>query len=129
MSTDRFLKERTNLRTALVAVLVFVIGIALLFASEYVKWISDLTSLKATVANLGGLLIATVSLAFLWEVFSKRALLDELLEKTRLAEEIRMAGISSISMVPLKGPNFLRRMFPDPSGSVYLATTRHSMLD
>ena len=106
MPLNRFLKERTNLRTALVAVSVFVVGIAFLFFSEYAAWISESAPLKATIANLGGLLIATVSLAFLWEVFSKRALLDELLDKARLAEEIRMAGINSFTMVPLKGPNF-----------------------
>jgi hypothetical protein len=100
------LKERTILRASLAAVLAFFVGCVLLVCSEATDFVSSRVWLKAVVANLGGLLIASVSIAFLWEIFSKKALLDELLAKTQLADEVREAGLSGISLSPLRGPDF-----------------------
>lgn len=62
--------------------------------------------LKSVFSNFGALLIASVSMATLWELFSKRAFLDELLAKTGLAEDIRTVGVTGISLSPVKGPDF-----------------------
>jgi len=108
MTTLSHLKERTNLRTTVVSLLLFVLGIALLVVSEASDFISKTSSLKAIVANLGGLLVATISIATMWELFSKRALLDELLAKAGLAEDIRTLGLVGLTVNPLKGPEFPR---------------------
>jgi hypothetical protein len=42
----------------------------------------------------------------LWELFSKRAFLDEMLAKTGLAEDIRTVGVTGISLNPVRGPDF-----------------------
>lgn len=106
MALREHLRERTNLRSGLASLLVFLLGIALLIFSEGSDLISTRVWLKALVANLGGVLIASVAIAFLWEMFSKRALLDELLEKTKLAEEVRGGGLIGITLNPLRGPDF-----------------------
>jgi hypothetical protein len=106
MNSLGYLKERTNLRTFIVALVMFLIGISLLILSETVDVITNHVWLKAAIANLGGLLVATISIAVLWELFSKRALLDELLAKAGLAEDIRTLGLVGLSVNPLRGPNF-----------------------
>lgn len=106
MNTLGYLKERTNLRTLVVSLVIFLLGIFLLFVSEASDYISKSTWLKAVVANLGGLLVATISIATLWELFSKRAFLDELLAKAGLADDIRSLGLVGLSVNPMRGPDF-----------------------
>ncbi|KGS47752.1 hypothetical protein X961_4109 [Burkholderia pseudomallei MSHR5613] len=106
MATVNYLKERTNLRTILVAVLLLLLGFSLLIASETVPSVTERTWLKAITSNLGGLVIASISIATLWELFSKRALFDELLGKATFAEEIRVLGLVGLSVNPLKGADF-----------------------
>lgn len=102
----KHLVERTNLRTIVVSGAIFAIGISLLLVSEWSDYVIAKTWLKAVVSNLGGLLVATVSIAILWELVSKRAFLDELLETAGLVEDIKSLGLVSISTNPLNGPNF-----------------------
>ena len=106
MAAANYLKERTNLRTVLVSVLLLFIGLALLVASETIPFVSTRAWLKAIISNLGGLVVASISIATLWELFSKRALFDELLGKASFAEEIRLLGLVGISVNPLKGADF-----------------------
>lgn len=106
MNKQSYLKERTNLRTIVVSLVLFVFGIGLLFLSEACDYISTKAWLKAVTSNLGGLLVATISLATLWELFSKRAFFDEMLAKAGLAEDIRTLGLVGLSVNPLKGPDF-----------------------
>lgn len=106
MTTKPAMKERTNLRTLLVALLVFIAGIALLVFSETTQEISSRLWLKAVVTNLGGLVIASVSIALLWELVSKRAFFDELLANTGLVDEIRSLGLVGLSVNALRGPDF-----------------------
>lgn len=106
MPLREYLRERTNLRSGLASILVFFLGLALLIFSEANDFIASRVWLKAVIANFGGVLVASVAIAFLWEIFSKRALLDELLEKTKLAEEVRGGGLMGITLNPLRGPDF-----------------------
>ncbi len=106
MATVNYLKERTNLRTMLVSVLLLLLGLALLVVSETVPLITDRPWLKSITSNLGGLVVASISIATLWELFSKRALFDELLGKANFAEEIRVLGLVGLSVNPLKGADF-----------------------
>ncbi len=101
-------KQITNLRTYMVSIGIFVIGIALLAFSEKLKFEDGSFWVKSLMSNVGALLIASVSIASLWELFSKRAFLDELLEKTGLVEDIRTVGVTGISLEAIRGPDFAR---------------------
>lgn len=62
--------------------------------------------LKSALSNLGGLLVASVSLATIWELYAKRAFLDEMLSTTRLVSDIRSSGLAAFSMNPVDTVNF-----------------------
>lgn len=104
----KYFKEITNLRTIVASAIVFGIGIILLLLSESLTFQPGYTWIKSSISNLGGLLVATISIATLWELFSKRSFLDELLEKTAFAEDIRSTGLMGISMNPVRGPDFTK---------------------
>lgn len=98
--------EITNLRTYIASGFIFLIGAGLLIAAEKVTYGYGYLWIKSVISNLGGLLVASVAIAMLWELFSKRSFLDELLEKTGLAEDLRNVGITGISLNPVRGPEF-----------------------
>jgi len=100
------LKQITNLRTYIASAIIFIIGIFLLAAGEKTTFPEGYLWVKSITSNFGALLIASVSIAMLWELFSKRSFLDELLAKTGLAEDIRTVGITGISLNPVRGPDF-----------------------
>ena len=87
------LTERTTLRTVLVALGVVIVGVALLYLSALKGLWTGRESVQSVVRDIGGLLVATVAVTLLWELYGKRVFLDELLAKARLAEEVRSAGI------------------------------------
>ena len=107
------LKERTNLRTILTSSVVGLIGIGLLFlADDAGIWGINNTnsSWPSVIRDIGGLLVASVAVAFLWELVGKRAFFEELWEKVRLAEDIRESGITQfiknfrdVDWIPLFG--------------------------
>jgi len=99
-------KKLTNLTTLSVSGVVFSIGATLLIVSEFHDFKPGYIWIKSLFSNFGALLIASVSVALLWELFSKRAFFDELLSKTGLAEDIRTAGLSGVSTTPMRGPDF-----------------------
>lgn len=86
--------------------LIFLCGASLLIWSEVSDTAKSTLWLKSVSSNLGALLIASVSIAILWELFSKRAFLDELLAKTGLAEEIKKIGLIGMALSPVRGPDF-----------------------
>ncbi|TMU66283.1 hypothetical protein FGA82_31215 [Pseudomonas fluorescens] len=100
------LKQITNLRTYIASASIFIIGILLLMGSERSSFPEGYLWLKSLMSNIGALLIASVSIAMLWELFSKRAFLEELLAKTGMAEDIRTVGVTDISLNPVQGPDF-----------------------
>lgn len=106
MSKNKKSREITNLRTYIASGCIFFIGFTLLATSEFRNFTDGYGWLKALFSNLGALIIASVSIALLWELFSKRAFLDELLAKTGFAEDIRTAGLAGISLSPVRGPDF-----------------------
>lgn len=98
--------EITNLRTYVASGAIFVFGTVLLIFAEKFDYPAGYLWLKSVVSNFGALLVASVSIAMLWELFSKRSFLDELLAKTGLAEDLRNVGLSGISLNPVRGPDF-----------------------
>jgi hypothetical protein len=68
-------------------------GLALLYISGNPEWWKDQPALKAFLSQLGGVMIAAVGLALLWENVGKRRFADEILVKAGIAQELDQAGI------------------------------------
>jgi len=103
-----YIKDITNLKTLLVSGVLLLLGVFFLFLSEKLTYPEGYLWVKSLISNFGGLLVATLSIAILWELFSKRSFLDEILERTGLADDVRTAGLRGISVNPVKGPNFTK---------------------
>ena len=98
MTTDRIkiLIERANLRTVLVALGVAGLGAILLYLSAKDLW-KGYEAWQVVVRNIGGLLVITVAITLLWELWAKRAFLDEVLAKVQMADEVRLAGFVRVT--------------------------------
>jgi len=48
---------------------------------------------QSVARSLAGFLIVSVAIAMLWQLRIKRAFLEEVMAKARLAEEVRAAGV------------------------------------
>lgn len=92
---QKFLAERTTLRTWFIAVIVAVIGTTLLIVSEIGGLWNGLGSVQNVVRDIGSLMIASIAMTLILELGAKRAFLDELLSKVSLSKEIELAGITT----------------------------------
>jgi hypothetical protein len=93
----KLLKERVTLRTLLVAFVVASLGIGLLYAAAHKDWWKNYEVWQTVVQNVGSLLLVTVVITILWELWGKRAFLDEVLAKAQVSKEIAFAGITKIT--------------------------------
>lgn len=100
------LKQITNLRTYIASALIFILGVLFLITGEKITFPEGYLWAKSVTSNFGALLIASVSIAMLWELFSKRSFLDELLAKTGLADDLRTVGVTGVSLNPMRGADF-----------------------
>ncbi len=87
----------TTYKTALVAFFVAAAGIVLLWLSN-IAWFDSHTALEATANQLGGLLITIGGLGILWDLRGKREIMDEMLEKARIASDVSAAGLDRVTM-------------------------------
>lgn len=93
----KLFKERVNLRTLLLAILIAGLGIFFLYCSAQKDWWIGYEVWQTVVQQLGGLLLVTVAITLLWELWGKRAFLDEVLAKAQISKEITFAGIVKIT--------------------------------
>jgi len=91
------LVERVNLRSLALSLLIVAIGFLLIYCSENGEWWKEHDVIQGTVREIGKLLLATAILATAWDIYGKRAFLDEILAKAQIASEIRSAGIIKIT--------------------------------
>ena len=91
---DNSYKENTNIRTYLISLLIGFIGMGLLIIS-YQNWF--INPWNKLIEELGAVLIASVALAIIWDLFSRRSFLKELLSATKLSEQIIDTGLIGIS--------------------------------
>jgi len=84
-------------RTILIGILVGLLGIGLLWwTADQGRW-ANATSWQAFGQQLGSLFVVTGLLTLLWDLFSRRAFAQELLELTGLAACVRSAGVTKIA--------------------------------
>jgi len=93
----KLFKERVTLRTLLVSLAIVALGIALLYVSAHKDWLKGYEVWRTVIQQLGGLLFVTVAITLLWELFGKRAFLDEVLAKMQISKEITLSGITKIT--------------------------------
>lgn len=90
-------KERVSLRTWLLTILVCSVGVLLLYlAGDERSW-ESYKALQSVIRSLGSLLFVTATINLLWQLWAKRAFLDEVLAKVGIAKEIEFAGILKIT--------------------------------
>lgn len=87
----------TTYKTAGYALVGVVVGVFLLFVSNLASFDTH-PALKATVNQLGGLLITAGGLGILWDLRGKRDIMDEVLEKTKTAADVSAAGLDRVTM-------------------------------
>lgn len=95
----RLLEERVNLRTLLITLMVAALGIGFLYVSARKDWLKGYEPWQTVIRDVGSLLLVTVAITLLWELWAKRAFLDEVLAKVQLAQEIKLAGLVRVTDV------------------------------
>ena len=110
MPSPNLYSERTSLRTLVIALIALLAGISLLFIFEMWQHLKSVPPVQAVVRDLSALLVSTVTIATLWELAAKRAFLAELMAQARLAEEVRSAGIVTVTTDFQRGVDW-KRMF------------------
>ncbi len=93
----KLIKEKVNLRNLLVALVITIIGIGVLYISAREDWWKNYKVWQTVLQNVGALLMVTVTLSLLWELYGKRSFLDEVLSKAHISKEITFAGITKIT--------------------------------
>lgn len=97
MNITSLYKERANLRTILIGVLIGLIGVVLIVIATTVDWLIAHPGFQTPIRELGGILFATVTVASLWELYAKRAFLEEVMTATGIAEDVQKARLLSIT--------------------------------
>ncbi len=87
----------TTYKTVLYGILILAAGFGSMWLSN-VSWFARHSALQTTVNQLGGLLITIGGLAILWDLRGKRDMMEEVLEKTRIASDVSAAGIDLVTM-------------------------------
>jgi len=101
--TKGIFEERTSLRTILAAILIGLLGVLLISVSENIHWFEEHRGWKAPIRELGGILVATVTVALLWELYAKRAFLEELMAAAHIGEDVRAARLLNITNNFMRG--------------------------
>lgn len=99
-------REITNRTALLAAVVVAVLGGALLFLGGNEGLWHGHKGLQAWVNGIGGSLFGAVALGFLWELAGKRALADEMYERFGTSSDVRTAGLIGIGSSYVSDPDW-----------------------
>jgi len=94
---QKLFSERVTLRLILTALGIVVIGVLLLALSAS-EWLGNKSRVCQTVIQqLGGLLFVTAAITLIWEVFGKRAFLDEILAKAQVSRDVEFSGLMKVT--------------------------------
>lgn len=95
-NTKTTYQQLTSYRTYIVSIVIGVIGVVLIFLSDLVDWQGRL-SVQTLLRDFGSLLIASVAVALVWELSSKRAFYAEALSASRLVDDVTETGLIGAS--------------------------------
>lgn len=99
MPGHKVYSESTSLRTIIVSLITFIIGLTFLLISN-IQFLQAYPLVQSVVRDVGSLLVSTVAIAILWELVAKRAFLSELMAQIKIAEEVKEAGLIRIFSEP-----------------------------
>ncbi|CAM5661252.1 hypothetical protein SALBM217S_10309 [Streptomyces griseoloalbus] len=85
----------TSLKYWLVSVISLIIGVCFLYVSG-IGWFKRHETFGTLANQFGGLMIASVALALLWELVGRRSFFHEMLEVLRLKNDVESAGLDAI---------------------------------
>jgi hypothetical protein len=94
MDERKIYRDTTNIKTLFVCFFVFVLGAVIILLPILCTFIEPW---KTIFRDFGSVIIASVSIAVIWDFVSKRPFLKEVLSATKLAEEIEETGLTGIS--------------------------------
>jgi len=97
MKKAELLKEVVNFRTLLAGAFVLIIGAFMLYCSNSQTFWTNRQPLQSLVRDLGSLMCVSVVISLLWHLWASRAFLDEVLAQTKIADDVRRAGITGVS--------------------------------
>lgn len=90
-------RERTTLRAVVLSFTLVALGVVfLLLSAPENTWITN-NQWRSVVNDLGGLLVVSAAVSMLWELYGRRAFLDELLVKMDISNDVSKAGIVGFS--------------------------------
>jgi hypothetical protein len=107
--TNNPYRRVTNLKYWLIAIVSAGVGGLFLYVSE-LAWFERHESFGTLANQVGGLLIASVALAVLWELVGRRSFFQEMLEVLRFKNDMESAGLDSIGTDYSKVIDWERRL-------------------
>ncbi|MBN1796057.1 MAG: hypothetical protein JW804_05235 [Sedimentisphaerales bacterium] len=94
---QKIISERLTLRIWMVAVIGTLLGGGVLFLTAHENlWINH-KAWQVLLEQVGSLTFITAAITLVWDLFAKRAFLEEILAKTRLSRDIETSGIIQVS--------------------------------
>lgn len=93
---NKIYKQLTSYRTYVVSIAMGAAGIVLILLADLINWQNHL-SIQTLLRDFGSLLIASVAVAVVWELFSKRSFYAEALSASKLVDEVTETGLIGAS--------------------------------
>lgn len=90
-------KSLNNYKSIVVSGVIAVIGLFLLIMPQLFPSWNNHPRLLLITSNLGGLLVASLSLSIIWELTIKRSFLYEIYEVSKISSALRESGLSGVS--------------------------------
>jgi hypothetical protein len=96
MSQNNVYKQLTSYRTYVIAFFIGLVGAIFILIAELPSWQNYLW-LQSLLRDFGSLFIASVAVALVWELSSKRSFYAEALSTSRLVDDITETGLTGVS--------------------------------
>jgi hypothetical protein len=93
---QKIYNQLTSYRTYIVSSLIGGAGVILMLLADLLNWQNRLW-IQTLLRDFGSLLIASVAVAFVWELSSKRAFYAEALSASRLVDDVTETGLIGAS--------------------------------
>jgi hypothetical protein len=85
-----------NWKLVSISLLIGALGLTLLVLQEFAPYIRARPLLAAPLRELGALLVASVAISAIWELFLRREFRQEILEAVGLSSNLETAGVTSV---------------------------------
>jgi hypothetical protein len=103
---ERPYKHVSTLTHLLISIAVAAVGVVLLYFGGRNSLWEQHRGLQALVNSLGGLLVVSVAVAGLWELWGKRSFVREILETARTSTDVEAAGVVRIGTNYVEDPDW-----------------------